>query len=469
MAATTPLGRRKTIRLTARILIVASLLAPASAYSGVGGNERDEPLSVSVADATTTEITIAWSTSSRRPFDHFDVFLDARGVDSTNEARYTFSNLECDRSYTLGVEGIDPGNQSTGLATVIATPRACPVTSLPIPPADADAPRDVSPAAAPSPPWSESPPAPSPVPASDEAPKTNSPTSEEGQISPPAAPPIAGLASDRLWDGAGAFVWHETGVSPEALGRELRTNGFSWVALLVHDGTTVDPIEEDWVRRIRAASGLAVGGWGVLRAEPELEAELAHRLVRSNRLDFYIANAEAEYKYSGDDGTSADRLGRSTRFVSRFRTLEPDVPSALSSYARTDFADIDWKAWSAGHFAFLPQAYVNDLGTFASPQACVRAAESFFDRSQVHPTVGMYLGVHGKTSAETYVDQLLESGARGFSVYLAESGVTGANDWAQFGRGIRDAGIASLPEEISAAALADANDTKAAGSRIRLS
>ena len=58
---------------------------------------------------------------------------------------------------------------------------------------------------------------------------------------------------------------------------------FSWVALRIHDGLDIDPIEGDWVRRFRAASGLSVGGWGVLRTEPEREADLAHRATRPGR------------------------------------------------------------------------------------------------------------------------------------------------------------------------------------------
>ena len=138
------------------------------------------------------------------------------------------------------------------------------------------------------------------------------------------------------WAGAGAFVWHETDVPPEILGAELRESGFSWVAVLLHDGLAADPVEGDWVGRFRAASGLRVGGWGVLRTDPEREAELAHRLVDRYSLDFYIANPEAEYKFSGDNGMSRERYGRSERFVEVFRALAPDMTAAISSYCRAD-------------------------------------------------------------------------------------------------------------------------------------
>ena len=248
------------------------------------------------------------------------------------------------------------------------------------------------------------------------------------------------------WAGAGAFVWHETDVAPETLGLQLRANGFTWVALLIHDGVTLDPIEGDWVQRLRAASGLSVGGWGVLRTEPEQEAELAHRLLDHYRLDFYIANAEAEYKFSNDDGQSSERFGRSQRFVDRFRLLEPETPAAVSSYCRADRQDIDWKTWGGSAFAFLPQAYVNDFGSAASPAACAEGAAEFFPASAVHPTIGVYAGQDGEPSPERYAALLEEAGTVGFSVYLAETRMY-ARDWDTFGKAIAELKIARVSSD----------------------
>jgi hypothetical protein len=249
------------------------------------------------------------------------------------------------------------------------------------------------------------------------------------------------------WTGAGAFVWHETDVAPETLGSQLRANGFLWVAVLIHDGLTVDPVEGNWVRRFRAASGLPVGGWGVLRTEPEEEAELAHRMLDHYSLDFYIANPEAEYKLSNDDGQSGERFERSRRFVDRFRALEPDMPAAVSSYCRADTQDLDWRAWGGSGFAFLPQAYSNDFGSAASPAACVEGAAGFFPSAAVHPTVGMYAGGAEEPSAERYAELLDDAGTVGFSVYLAETRMNEA-DWHTFGKAIAGLQIALRSEEL---------------------
>jgi hypothetical protein len=251
-----------------------------------------------------------------------------------------------------------------------------------------------------------------------------------------------------IWQGAGAFVWHETDVAPEALGRELRRSGFSWVAVLVHEGTDLDPLQKGWVERVRAVSGLAVGAWGVLRTRPDAEAELADRLVREHSLDFYIANAEAEYKYTGDDGQSRERYERSRRFAERFRALAPDVPAAVSSYCRADTQDLDWAAWREARFVFLPQAYVNDFGSAATPAACAKGALPFFDADAIHPTVGMYTGQDGAATVRRYAELLADAGTLGFSVYLAETRME-SSDWRAFGQAIEDLAIARKAPEMA--------------------
>jgi hypothetical protein len=255
---------------------------------------------------------------------------------------------------------------------------------------------------------------------------------------PPAAVPFS-------WRTAGAFVWHETDVEPTLLGRVLRASGFGWVAVFLHDGAAEDPVEADWVYRFRAASGLPVGGWGVLRAEPEREAALASTLLDRYGLDFYIGNAEVEYEFSGVGGPSDERSGRSTRFVRTFRALRPaPFPLGLSSYCRPDRHDIDWAAWWKADAAFLPEAYVNDIGTEGDPAGCVAAAAGAFPRAEIHPTIGMHIGARGTVEVATYVELLAGAGTVGFSVYLAETRMTDT-EWRALGHAIGERGIAAAP------------------------
>lgn len=243
------------------------------------------------------------------------------------------------------------------------------------------------------------------------------------------------------WKLAGALVWHETDVSPEALGQAMRSAGFGWVAVFLHNGLVVDPVAGDWVTRFRAASGLEVGGWGTLEDHPAQEAALASNLLDRYGLDFYIADAEAPYAYSSPSGPSKARYERSRVFLSAFRRLRPDFPLGLSSYCRPDEQDLDWRAWADAGAAFLPQAYVNDFGASVAPAACVKGAEGFFAAADVHPTVGMYPGTQASLPAHRYAGMLARAGTVGFSVYLAETRMT-TQQWSAFGHAIPTFGIA---------------------------
>jgi hypothetical protein len=270
----------------------------------------------------------------------------------------------------------------------------------------------------------------------EEPPPPSQTTTEPEPSTPP--PPSIGFA----WSHGGAFVWHETDLDPGALGEMLRAAGFGWVAVRVQDGLSEDPVQDDWVYRFRGASGLPVGGWGVLRTDPEQEAALADRLLARYGLDFYIANAETEYEFSGPTGPDSERSGRSARFIRAFRSRRPaPFPAGLSSYCNASLHDLEWSAWRRAGFAFLPQAYVNDFGDGAAPPTCAAAARGFFAASSVHPTIGVYEGQRGTVGLARYIDLLDAAGTVGFSVYLAETRMTEA-DWSTLGAAIRERGIA---------------------------
>ncbi len=255
-----------------------------------------------------------------------------------------------------------------------------------------------------------------------------------GATPPPPAVPLA-------WRSAGAFVWHTDGLDPTHLGQEMRANGFGWVAVRVQDGRTADKVDPNWIAQFRLASGLPVGGWGVLREQPAAEAKLAGAQIGKLGLDFYIADAELEYEYSNQGGQSPARLARSGAFVSAFRALEPRLPAAVSSYCRADRHDIDWAAWRGAGFSFMPQAYVDQFGGAAAPGACVAGAAGFFAPGDVHPTVGTYPSVHGLPSAAAYAQMLKAAGTVGFSLYLAETTTDAA--WQAYGDAIASLGIAA--------------------------
>lgn len=402
--------RRAVARVVSIAVLVAALTAPTVGRSGT----RDAGLEVVVVAADPTSITIAWDVDDA-PGLRFVVLLDGEHVAATTKTEYTISDLGCGRAYEVEVVRVDPVRSRSERAAVVTATARCPEPS--------DTAVETAPAPRAAPPED-----PVRAPAPD-------------RLAPEPTPIEPSSPSATLWQGAGAFVWHETDVSPEALGRELRESGFAWVAVRIHDGLSVDPIEDDWARRFRAESGLPVGGWGVLRADPEGEAALANELVDRYALDFYIANPEAEYKFSGDDGTSEERFGRSARFVNAFRLLAPQVDAAVSSYCRADRQDLDWRSWSRAGFAFLPQAYVNDFGSAASPAACASGATGFFDSAAVHPTIGVYQGPGDAPDVTRYASLLEDAGTVGFSVYLAETDMT-ARKWRILGDAIAGDAVA---------------------------
>jgi hypothetical protein len=412
-------GRPHAAVLAATALIGGALLVPAFGQSQI--EQRPPARALEVTRASSTSVTVEWREADGRA-DAFAVFVDGRRIATTAVPRYTVTALACSRAYTIGVAVLDGAGGLSEAISLTAAPTTCAERTHP----GAPVPRPTE-----------------PRPPVVVQPQPDAPGSETATgvstIDRPSSP-----TSPSLWQGAGAFVWHETDVAPEELGTQLREAGFAWVVVLVHDGTTIDPIADDWARRFREASGLPVGGWGVLRTNPEREAELAHELLDRYSLDFYVANAEAEYKYSGDDGQSGERFERSHRFVEAFRALEPDIPAALSSYCRPDRADIDWEAWTASGFAFLPQAYVNDFGGAASPESCLDGATEFFSARQVHPTVGVYESLVADATTERYAELLEEAGTVGFSIYLAETRMH-MSDWGVLAGAIDESKIAVEP------------------------
>ena len=238
----------------------------------------------------------------------------------------------------------------------------------------------------------------------------------------PAPPPQVAMS----WQNAGAFIVHPGSVDPAQLGQQMRSAGFGWVAV---DLASLDP---GWISRFRTASGLPVGGWSVLGANPTGDAQRAVQAIDKNGLAFYIADAEEPYGYTDLGTTSPARFARSKQFVTTFRAGEPTLPAAVSSYCRADRHDIDWSAWAGAGFDFLPQAYVNDFGAAAYPRLCTNAAAKWFPRSRVHPTVGSYSGVKGIVPPTTWIALLRAAKTTGFSIYPAEAGMSPEN-WQAYG------------------------------------
>jgi acid phosphatase type 7 len=85
------------------------------------------PTTLSVTSAAATSVSVSWGASlDAVGVAGYDLFRNGTKVGTTTGTNYTFVNLTCGTSYTLGVEAFDAaGNRSTRTAIVAAT-AACP-------------------------------------------------------------------------------------------------------------------------------------------------------------------------------------------------------------------------------------------------------------------------------------------------------------------------------------------------------
>jgi hypothetical protein len=239
----------------------------------------------------------------------------------------------------------------------------------------------------------------------------------------------AAVPSAAIWNRAGVFVGDTHAFpGPSTLAEALAANGFSWIAIQIHNGLVSRRVDQSWLSVFRA-HGLAVGGWGVELKHPRREARLAAQLVGRYGLDFYIADGEASYKID-----TGGVWGRSAAFTRTFRALEPTLPAAFTTYGAptcTCVFPIDYAAWRRTHFALLPQAFYNQFREYRPDRTVAHALRAGWRRSEVHPVVGVY---HGFPAAR-YVPLLRRAHTVGFSVFVAEAAHAG--DYAALAPAIR--------------------------------
>jgi chitodextrinase len=92
------------------------------------------PSGVTVIQTTAVSLSLTWQRAKDRRVTGYDVYLDGRQVATTRERSYTFSNLACGRSYTVGVGSFDAAGIRSAVRSVVASTRPCPDTSPPTPP-----------------------------------------------------------------------------------------------------------------------------------------------------------------------------------------------------------------------------------------------------------------------------------------------------------------------------------------------
>ena len=219
-----------------------------------------------------------------------------------------------------------------------------------------------------------------------------------------------------VFDGAGVFVDNPGNLpGPWGLALQLEASHFTWVAFHLTNGLDQLELDPMWVDVFRE-HGISVGGWGYEEEHPLVDAVLADLAVRRYGLDFWIADAEKPYEQT----KKIHGWKRSRTFVDVFRSLQPTLPAALTTYgaAAGDFViPIDYASWRAAGFELLPQAYYNQFPRVYRPDLTVaHSVRAGWTIDHVHPVIGVYR----KFPAAAYVPLLQAAGTRGFSVWLGD-------------------------------------------------
>ena len=225
----------------------------------------------------------------------------------------------------------------------------------------------------------------------------------------------AGTPAD-VFDGAGVFVDNPENLpGPWALADELQANHFTWVAFHLTNGYEQLGLDPMWIAVFRA-HGIAVGGWGYADSASEIDAVLADIAIKQYGLDFWITDAESAYEQT----KKIHGWRNSATFTRVFRSLEPTLPAALTTYgaATAPFVlPIDYAAWRDAGFDLLPQAYYNQFPKQYRPDLTVEHSErAGWPDDRVHPVIGVYRHY----PAANYVPLLEPLPTRGFSVFLAD-------------------------------------------------
>jgi chitodextrinase len=78
---------------------------------------------VTLRTSTEASLTVAWSPSTEPTgVAGYGMYLDGVRVDAASSAPYTFTGLACNKTYTVGVDAVDPaGNRSTISSTMLST------------------------------------------------------------------------------------------------------------------------------------------------------------------------------------------------------------------------------------------------------------------------------------------------------------------------------------------------------------
>jgi hypothetical protein len=243
------------------------------------------------------------------------------------------------------------------------------------------------------------------------------------------APPLPPVVIPSFFDYAGVQVYSWPNFDQNAAARAYAA-GFRWIAGLEHEGIN-PPVPNGHVPPYKRAewtnTGLKYVVYGYCKGDPAQVADAASANITATGAQAYIANAEADVPATFD-----------RPFLMRLRTLQPNIPLALSCNPDDPR---DWQAWIGAKATPVFQAYVNKNPAVTPAECAFKAQQHGWRASESKPCLGVFEGEgQTKVPAARYVQMLKDAGARGFSVWAGE--FVGAGEWGVYAAGIT-AGVAA--------------------------
>jgi chitodextrinase len=129
--------RRRAFAFVALVAVAATLQA--SSAGAASKRIPSKTSAVTVTQATAASLAISWQRV--RSAAGYDLYLNGAGAGKTQATSYTFANLRCGASYTLGVDAFTNKGVRSAVVSTVATTAACQVapsasnTTSPSPPA----------------------------------------------------------------------------------------------------------------------------------------------------------------------------------------------------------------------------------------------------------------------------------------------------------------------------------------------
>jgi chitodextrinase len=115
---------------------VAAATLPTATGAGYDRKPPSSPRSVTLTSATSSSLSLSWQSSTDRGTGvaGYRLYLGGSFTAATQATSYTFAQLVCGHSYTLGVQSYDRAGNRSATVSIVASTAPCPDTTPPTAP-----------------------------------------------------------------------------------------------------------------------------------------------------------------------------------------------------------------------------------------------------------------------------------------------------------------------------------------------